>query len=291
MPTKKQQPPKVMTLTLTIMRLTGVGIIASGAATAVFPTMRTLMIPTFAVCATIFGLTLLSTLSKPKVTLKKNKAPPKEITPEPEPEVLLNSFEDDDSHLILISSPYFVNPAKITPNKGVTPDSIVVCEASAKGLPEQGIPSIQYSWRNASTGAFLGTRSKLDLGSTLVRPGQSIECLVTAEDDCGDMATSFAKILIEANLKKAETPTERFNRTELQARRAAFKRREGNSNLKRRSTDKRTTAARRSLEKNRLSAKEQTADELESSPRRRPLRQVYEGDDSSSIFSPMGMWD
>jgi hypothetical protein len=199
----------------------------------------------------------------------------------------MNSYEDDDSHLILISSPYFVQQAKISPSKGVTPDSIVECEASARGLPELAAPSIQYSWRNDSTGAFLGTRSKLDLGSTLVRPGQSIECLVTAEDDCGDMATSLAKVLIEANLKLTEAPTERFNRQELQAKRRALTMKNERDNHRRRSSDR-----EKQFENTKPETRQRKADASEPSRTRRPLKQVYEGgDDTSSIFSPVGMWD
>ena len=270
-----------------IMRLAGVGIIASGAATSVFPEMRTLMIPTFAICATIFGITLLSTLSKPKpIKNKTEKTKKKELEKEPS-DILMESYEDDSSHLILISSPYFVQQAKITPNKGVTPDSIVKCEASAKGLPEQGAPSIQYSWRNASTGAFLGTRSKLDLKSTLVRPGQSVECLVTAEDDCGDMATSLAKVLIEANLTMPETPTERFNRKELQERRKTIRMDEERRNRGRRITD-------RKLKAETVRREQQTQQERNTETtvkKRRPLRRVYGGEETSNIFTTSGMWD
>ena len=83
MPRTKQSPPKTLNMTLSIMKLTGIGIIASGVATAVLPEMRTIMIPTFAVCATILGITLLSMLSKPKV---RTKAPRKEQNDKVEPQ-------------------------------------------------------------------------------------------------------------------------------------------------------------------------------------------------------------
>jgi len=282
----KQKQTKTLSWTLVMMRLTGIGIIASGAATAAVPEMRTLMIPSFAICATLFGMTLLSTLAKPKIKKKKTLKKEEDNAVILEPEDLMDSFEDDSSHLILISSPYFVQQAKITPNKGVTPDSIINCMASAKGLANEETPSIVYSWRNASTGAFLGTRSQLDLTSTLVRPGQSIECLVTAEDHCGDMATSLAKVLIEANLTMPETPTERFNLKELREKRESLSYNEIKRNKGRRSSDERGTLKT-------LDSKEKSRrnHQSEKTTKRRPLKQVYENDDSSNIFTTSGMWD
>ena len=292
MPQRISSEANSLNWTLMMMRLTGIGIIASGAATAAVPEMRTLMIPSFAVCATIFAITLLSTLSKPKVTRRVKERASDTPVVELATEALMDSFEDDNSHLILISSPYFVQQAKITPNKGVTPDSIVKCEASARGLPEQNEPTIIYSWRNASTGAFLGTRSQLDLTSTLVRPGQSIECLVTAEDDCGDMATSLAKVLIEANLTMSETPTERFSRKELQSRREALKKADAiHSRQRRVNKGRRSSDNESKMEKIKTDSPRNRSTERKTPTKRQPLRQIYEGEDNSNIFTPMGMWD
>ena len=293
----KQKHSSPLSWTLMTMRLTGIGIVASGAATAAVPELRIFMIPTFAICATIFGITLLSTLSKPKIKKKAQKRPEANTEVIAKSEELMDSYDDDNSHLILISSPYFVQQAKITPDKGVTPDSVVKCQASAKGLPDQEEPTIEYSWRNASTGAFLGTRSQLDLKSTLVRPGQSIECLVTAEDECGDMATSLAKVLIEANLTKPDTPTERFNRKDLIAKGDEFRNARTRRNRGRRATDRNghhdtlKTERRQQRDTVKKDRPQQSLAEVESRATRRPLKQVYEGDDSSNIFSPMGMWD
>ena len=94
-----------------------------------------------------------------------------------------------------------VTDVQITPDTSVTTSTTLTCTATATD-PDGGTPSLSYQWAKQAGGTGTpanissATTDTLTLSPTVVQPGDSILCRVTATDSSGDTDQSTDSVTI-----------------------------------------------------------------------------------------------
>lgn len=84
----------------------------------------------------------------------------------------------------------------ISPSTGVTTTTDLYCTATATDA-DGDVPTIDYAWENATSGATLGTGSTVTLDAAISSPGDRILCVVTATDWVGAFDVDTAEVYVD----------------------------------------------------------------------------------------------
>ena len=98
------------------------------------------------------------------------------------------------STTILNTAPV-MNDIAITPNMGVEANTLLECSSNSSDIDNEAMTTT-YEWTDGNA-LVLGTSSSLELDSSMVSPGDAVNCTAMVEDVHGDSDSMMATVSIE----------------------------------------------------------------------------------------------